>query len=199
QVSSLFASISQLSTDPSSLPLRQGVLTAAANLASAFRNTASNLEAQRSNLDLSVSQAVQQVNTLTQQIAGLNGQITSLENLHQDASAFIDQRDVLINRLSGLVDVSEIRSDSGITLTTSKGTALVASTHSLSLATQADVSGVQHIFAQGNDITSQLNSGQLGGLLEVRDQKIPALLTGLDALSAGLANAFNSANGAGFD
>ena len=40
---------------------------------------------------------------------------------------------------------------------------------------------------------------QLGGLLEVRDQKIPALLTGLDALSAGLANAFNSANGAGFD
>ena len=190
QVSSLFASISQLSTDPSSLPLRQGVLTAAANLASAFRNTASNLEAQRSNLDLSVSQAVQQVNTLTQQIAGLNGQITSLENLHQDASAFIDQRDVLINRLSGLVDVSEIRSDSGITLTTSNGTALVAATHSFSLATQADVSGVQHIFAQGNDITSQLNSGQLGGLLEVRDQKIPALLTGLDALSAGLANGF---------
>ena len=55
QLSKLFSSISQLTTDPASLPLRQGVLTAAANLTSAFRNSASNLTAQRSNLDLSVT------------------------------------------------------------------------------------------------------------------------------------------------
>ena len=47
--------------------------------------------------------------------------------------------------------------------------------------------------------SAQLNSGQLGGLLEVRDQKIPALLAGLDTLASGVANAFNSANTAGFD
>jgi flagellar hook-associated protein 1 FlgK len=199
QISNLFSSVSQLSTDPSSLPLRQGVLTAASNLASAFRNTASNLAAQRANLDLSVTQAVAQVNTVTQQIAGLNGQITGLENLHHDASAFVDQRDVLINQLSGLIDVSQIRSDSGITLTTSNGTALVAGTQGLSLSTQTDSSGVQHVFAGVNDITSQLNAGQLGGLLTVRDQKIPALLSGLDSLAAGLATAFNAANAAGTD
>src|SRR5439155_423527 len=192
QVSSLFASISQLSTDPSSLPLRQGVLTAAANLASAFRNTASNLEAQRSNLDLSVSQAVQQVNTLTQQIAGLNGQITSLENLHQDASAFIDQRDVLINRLSGLVDVSEIRSDSGITLTTSNGTALIAASSDGSAGSNGNLAAFSSIhdqktiagetpsnyygnlvFGVGNDVangTAELQSSQLV-LQQLEDQR----------------------------
>jgi flagellar hook-associated protein 1 FlgK len=199
QISALFASISQLSTNPASIPLRQGVLTAASNLASTFNNTANNLSTQRSNLDLSVTNAVEQVNTLTQQIAGLNGQISALENAGQDASAFVDKRDVLINQLSGLIDVSRIQTESGITLTTSNGTALVAGNQNFSLSTQLDPSGVQHIFAQGADITAQLNSGQLGGLLTVRDQKIPALLNGLDTLASSLGNAFNAANAAGFD
>jgi flagellar hook-associated protein 1 len=199
QISNLFSSISQLSTNPSSIALRQGVLTAASNLTLTFNNTASNLAAQRSNLDLNVVQSVQQVNTLTQQIAGLNGQITTLQNLGQEAGIFIDQRDVLINQLSGLIDVSEIKSDSGITLTTSNGTALVSGTRSFSLTTQPGASGVQHIFSQGNDITSTLSSGALGGLIQVRDQKIPALLTSLDTLASGLATAFNSANTSGFD
>jgi flagellar hook-associated protein 1 FlgK len=175
------------------------VLTAASNLTSTFNNTANNLSAQRSNLDLNVVQSVQQVNTLTQQIAGLNGQITTLQNLGQEAGTFIDQRDVLINQLSGLIDVSEIKSDSGITLTTSNGTALVSRTQSFTLTTQSGASGEQHIFSQGNDITATLNSGALGGLIKARDQKIPALLNSLDTLASGLATAFNSANAAGFD
>jgi flagellar hook-associated protein 1 len=199
EISNLFSSISQLSTNPSSIALRQGVLTAASNLTSTFNNTASNLSVQRSNLDLNVVQSVQQVNTLTQQIAGLNGQITTLQNLGQEAGTFIDQRDVLINQLSGLIDVSEIKSDSGITLTTSNGTALVSGTQSFSLTTQPGALGVQHVFSQGNDITSTLSSGALGGLIEVRDQKIPALLASLDTLASCLATAFNSANATGFD
>lgn len=199
QLSALFSSISQLSTDPTSIPLRQGVLTAASNLATTFNVTANNLNSQRSSLDLSVQQAVGQVNTLTQQIAQLNGQIASLENVHQDASTFVDQRDVAINQLSGLIDVSEIQSDTGITLTTSNGTALVSGNQAFSLDTQPNASGQQEIFAGGKDITSEINSGQLGGLLSVRDQKIPGLLASLDTLASGLATEFNSANSAGFD
>ena len=199
QITALFSSLSQLSTNPASIPLRQSVLTAASNLASTISNTANNLTAQQSNLDLSVSQAVSQVNTLTQQIAKVNGQIAALQNLHQDASTFVDQRDVLINQLSSLIDVSEIRTESGISLTTSNGTALVDGTQAFALTTQPDISGHQHIFAQGNDITSQLSSGELGGLLQVRDQQIPSLLTSLDTLASGISNSFNAANAAGFD
>ena len=199
EISNLFASIAQLSTDPSSMSLRQGVLTAASNLTTSFNNIASSLAQQRSNLDLNVTQSVQQVNTLTQQIAGLNGQIASLENIGHDASAFVDQRDNLINQLSGLIDVSEIKSDSGIALTTSNGTALVAGTQSFALSTQPDPSGEQHVFAQGKDITSTLTAGALGGEIQVRDQAIPKLQNQLDTLSAGIGNAFNAANAAGFD
>lgn len=199
QITALFSSLNQLSTNPSNLPMRQAVLTATSNLSSTISTTANNLSAQQSNLDLSVTQAVSQVNTLTQQIAKVNGQIAALQNLNQDASTFIDQRDVLINQLSSLIDVSQIQTESGITLTTSNGTALVAGNEAFTLTTQPDVSGHQHIFAQGNDITGELTSGQLGGLLQARDQQIPSLLSSLDTLAMGISNAFNSANSAGFD
>ncbi len=200
QISNFFSSLSQLSTDPTNLSLRQGVLTAAGNLAQTFNNTANNLTQQQSNLNLSVVQDVQQVNTLTSQIAQLNAQISDLQNSNQDASTFIDQRDVAIGTLSGLIDVSQIQSDSnGLTLTTSNGTALVAGNQSFALSTQPSSSGAQQIFAQGTNITGSLTSGDLAGLLQARDQSIPGLLSNLDTLASGLANALNTANQSGFD
>lgn len=199
QFSNFFSSVQQLSTDPTDLSLRQGVLTAAGNLAQAFNNTASNLVQQQSSLDLNVVQSVQQVNTLTAQIAQLNTQISSVQNTGGNASAFLDQRDQLVNQLSSLIDVSQIQSDNGLTLTTSNGTALVAGSQSFNLTTQPDSSGVQHIFAQGKDITGSITSGQIAGLLQVRDQNIPTLLSNLDSLASSFANAINTANAGGFD
>jgi flagellar hook-associated protein 1 FlgK len=173
QISNFFASLGQLSTDPTNLSVRQGVLTAAGNLATVFNNNSHTLTQQQSNLDLSVTQSVQQVNTLTGQIATLNTQISQLQGVGKDASAFEDQRDVLIGQLSGLIDVSSIKSDNGLTLTTSNGTALVVGGQSFTLSTQTNASGFQDVYAQGVDITSKLTSGQLAGLIQVRDQTIP--------------------------
>jgi flagellar hook-associated protein 1 FlgK len=199
QISNFFSSLNQLSTDPTNLSLRQGVLTAAGNLATVFNHTSDNLTQQQSSIDLNVSQAVQQVNTLTGQIATVNTQISQLQGVGQDASAFVDQRDVLIGQLSGLIDVSSIKSDNGLTLTTSNGTALVVGGQSFALSTQTNASGFQDVYAQGADITSKLTSGQLAGSIQVRDQTIPGLISSLDTLAAGLANALNTANKTGFD
>jgi len=198
-ISNFFDSVNQLSTSPADLSLRQGVITAANNLASAFNIAANNLTAQRSSLDGSVEQSVAQVNQLTTQIAKLNGQISALESVGQGAGTFVDQRTQLIDQLSSQVDVSVIPTDNTLTLTTANGTALVAGQQSFQLSTQTDVSGVQHIFAQGNDITSTIVSGQLGGLLETRDQQVPGLQKQLDTLASGLAKAVNGVQTAGFD
>ncbi len=199
RISQFFSSLQSLSTDPANLSLRQGVLAAAGNMANAFRTTAQNLTQQRNNLDLSVGQTVEQINVLTSEIAGLNSQITTMQNLNQNPGAFIDQRDVLIGKLSDLIDVSSIQSDSGLSLTTSNGTALVAGSQSFDLDVQLDASGVQHIFAQGKDITATITGGALAGYLQVRDEKIPAVENNLDTLAAGLANALNAAHRNGFD
>jgi flagellar hook-associated protein 1 len=198
-ISNFFNSINQLSTSPADLSVRQGVLTAADNLATAFNVTANNLTAQRGSLDQSVTQTVGQVNQLSQQIAQLNTQIANLQNAGESAGTFLDQRTQLIDQLSGLVDVSVIPSDNTLTLTTANGSVLVAGQQSYQLQTQTDPSGVQHIYAQNVDITASITSGQLGGLLAARDQQVPALQNQLDTLAAGLANAVNGVQTTGFD
>ena len=198
-ITNFFNSVNQLSTSPADLSLRQGVLTAADDLASAFNGTANNLSAQRGSLDQSVVQSVNQINQLTQQIAQLNGQISDLQNVGENAGTFVDQRTQLIDHLSGLVDVSVIPSDNTLTLTTASGTALVAGQQSFQLTTGQTASGVQDIFSAGNNITSTISSGQLGGLLQARDQQIPALQNQLDTLASGLATAVNGVQTAGFD
>jgi len=198
-ISNFFDSVNQLSTSPADLSLRQGVLTAAGNVANAFNVAANNLNNQRSNLNASVTQTVGQINQLTSQIAKLNGQISNLENVGESAGTFIDQRTQLIDQLSSLVDVSVIPTDNTLTLTTASGTALVAGQLSFQLSTQPDASGMQHVFTQGSDITSSIASGQLGGLLDARDQQIPGILSQLDTLAAGLASAVNGVQTDGTD
>jgi len=199
QITNFFNSVNQLSTDPSDLSVRQDVLTAADNLATSFNTTANNLSTQRQSLDLSVVETVGQVNQLTQQIAQLNEQINSLGNAGQSAGSFIDQRQQAIDQLSALVDVSVIPSDNSLTLTTANGTPLVLGQQSFQLQTQLNPSGLHDVYAEGNDITSQITSGQLAGTLQARDQEIPAIQTQLDTLAGGLATAVNSVQAAGFD
>jgi flagellar hook-associated protein 1 len=198
-ITNFFNSINQLATSPADLSLRQGVLTAADNLATAFNTTANNLTAQSSSLNQSVEQDVGQINQLTEQIAQLNGQISNLQNAGETAGTFVDQRTQAIDQLSALVDVSVIQSGNTLTLTTASGTALVAGQQSFQLTTQPVASGVEDIYAQGNDITASIVSGQLGGVLQARDQQIPSVQNQLDTLAAGLANAVNGVQTSGFD
>jgi flagellar hook-associated protein 1 len=199
EITNFFNNINQLATSPSDLSVRQGVLTAADNLATSFNTTANSLSQQQTSLDQSVVETVGQINQLTGQIAQLNGQVSDLENAGENAGSFVDQRQQAIDQLSSLVDVSVIPSNNTLTLTTANGTPLVLDQQSFDLQTQVNASGLHDVYAQGVDITSSITSGQLGGTLQVRDQQIPALQTQLDTLAAGLANSVNGVQTAGYD
>jgi flagellar hook-associated protein 1 FlgK len=199
EITNFFNNINQLATSPSDLSVRQGVLTAADNLATSFNTTANSLSQQQTSLDQSVVETVGQINQLTGQIAQLNGQVSDLENAGENAGSFVDQRQQAIDQLSSLVDVSVIPSNNTLTLTTANGTPLVLGQQSFNLQTQLNADGLHDVYAQGVDITSSITSGQLGGTLQVRDQQIPALQTQLDTLAAGLANSVNGVQTAGYD
>ncbi|HVO57225.1 MAG TPA: flagellar hook-associated protein FlgK [Dongiaceae bacterium] len=200
-LTAFFNSFSELSTNPSDLNLRQAVLTAGQNLASAFQQSSNSLANLQHSVDLSVTQSVNQINTLAQQIAVVNTQVAAAVSSGQNAGAFIDQRQQLINQLSSLVDVSEIDAGGGsLTLTTSNGAALVVGGQSFAWTTQADpTTALQHIYSQGSDITARISGGQLAGQLQVRDQEIPSLQGSLDALAGDLSTAVNTQHQAGFD
>jgi flagellar hook-associated protein 1 FlgK len=199
-MSSLFSSLSNLSANPADSSARQGVLSAAATLATAFHTAANSLTSQQTGLNSQVTQDVAQINQLTQKIAALNPQIAAMKATGQDAGTVEDQQSQLIQQLSQLTDVAITQSNDGVTLTTGKGAPLVVAAQSYALQTTMGADGMQHVRdAAGNDITPSLQGGDLGGTVQARDQLIPGLLGQLDALAHQFAGAFNTAQAAGFD
>lgn len=198
-LSSFFNSISQLSTNPTDLSQRSAVITDAQNLANDFNQAATSLTQNQATLNQSVSSTVDQINSLTQQIAQINAQVGQLQQLGKDPGALEDQENQLINQLSQLININETQTQQGLTLTTGNGTALVVANQSYALQVSTGTDGMQDVFSNGQDITSTIQGGTLGGTIQVRDQDIPGLMNQLNTLASQFADAINSAQAQGYD
>ena len=199
-LSQFFNSLQNLSTNPTDLSLRQSVLSAAQTLASTFNQASAGLSQVQSGLNQSIPQAVTEINQLTAQIAQINGQIEAAQGSGTNPSQLVDQRDQLIEQLSGLVGVNNIKdSDGSVSLTTSSGALLVAGQESYALSTAPTASGNQDVFSQGQDVTSGLTGGTLGGYLQALNQGVTPAQGSLDTLAANIISAVNSQQQAGFD
>ncbi len=200
-LSNFFNSFESLATDPTSSTLQQDVLSAAQDLTDDFQQAASNLQQIQSGLDQSVSQDASQVNQLTSQIATLNGQIASLQGQGEDSGTLVDQRTELVNQLSNLIGLTVTNNVSGnYTLSTQNGSLLVVGNQSFTLQTELNSStGMQDIYSNGQDITSSITQGELGGLIQARDTSIPDTLNSLNTLAYNLVNAVNTQSAEGYD
>jgi len=193
-----FSSLSQLSTDPTSMPFRQQVLMSAQNLAAEVSADAKNLTGLQSQVDQTLTQQVQQAGQLLTQIAALNRQIGFNDSDEQNG-ALIDQRTQLIRNLSQLMDVRVVNNaNGGISLTTGDGTSLIAGDRVASLSVHPDGDGKLRVFVDTTDVTDSLQGGSIRGLLDARDQGIGGLLGQLDEFAAGLSNALNTAHQQGY-
>lgn len=201
-ISQFFDALTQLESNPADNSLRQGVITAADNLAADFNSTSAQLTQQQGSLDQQASSVITQVNGLSSSIAQLNQQIESLSP-NSDAGTLEDQRQEDIQQLSQLVGIHQVQTENnGLEITTSTGAVLVDQSQAYSLSTAPSGSGVTQIFdSQGNNITSSLASGggQIGGLLTARDQDIPQVESALDTLAFQFGTAINTANEGGAD
>jgi flagellar hook-associated protein 1 FlgK len=192
-------SLTQLSASPTSTADKQDVIDSGKNLASAFNSTANELTSAQSEADGTVTSTVSQINTLTAQIAKLNGQVGSVP-AGENGGTVEDQRDQLVQQLSGLVGISITQSGDGETITTANGSALVVGSQSYNLQTKTGSDGMQQVIdSNGKNITASIQGGTLGGSIEVRDQTISGMLTQLNTLASQFATAFNSAQAEGTD
>jgi flagellar hook-associated protein 1 FlgK len=197
---SFFSALTALSSDPADTATRQNVLSAANALAGAFNSSANQLAQVSSSLNQQVVGDVSQVNSLTTTIASLNAQITSISP-NGDAGTLEDQRQSAIAQLSQLVGLDQISTENnGITLTTSNGAVLVSGSKSFALST-TQVGGTTHILAglDGQDVTSNLSGGDLGGVLQARDQQLPSYQSSLDSLAFNIGTEVNQQNEQGVD
>jgi flagellar hook-associated protein 1 FlgK len=198
-LSSFSSSLAELSANSSNTAEQQSVLSSGQNLAEAFNTAANGLTTVQSAADTQVTQTVAQINTLTKQIASLNGQLWQLQASGQDGGTVQDQRDQAVQQLSQLTGISITQSSNGETITTGNGSPLVMGSQSFSLQTTTGSNGTQQVIdSSGNNITSSIQGGQLGGAIEIRDQTIPSYLSQLNTLASQFAAAFNAAQAQGY-
>lgn len=192
----LLSSFSAWSVSPNDAATQQQVIANAGNFASGIQSLSASLSQADQNTQTQIVNTVQQINNLASQIQQINQQ----QQQEQTPDPGLDaQMHNALQQLSGLVNFSQIKQTDGtVTVVLSGGAPLVIGNHQYDLsATAALPAGAtntkapptsQILDANGNDITSQITGGQLGGLLNVHNQVFASILG--DGNQAGSLNTF---------
>jgi flagellar hook-associated protein 1 len=89
--------------------------------------------------------------------------------------------------------------NNGLTLSTANGALLVSEGKSYALGTSVANGNVEVMSAAGQDLTSALTGGSLGGLIQARDRDLPQVSSTLDSLAYAIGSAVNTQNQTGLD
>ena len=196
---------STVADDPTSAAARQALLGDANGLASNINSTSTQLNALNSDVNTRIVGDVQQINSIGASIAKLNQQIESNQGTGQTPNQLLDQRDQLVSSLSQLVGVTSTTNTNGsINVFIGSGQPLVVDGATTTLttiqnqfnATQLEISSSN---SNGNSISNQITSGDLGGLLAARTQAIDPALSQLGQIATVIAQSANTQQGSGLN
>jgi flagellar hook-associated protein 1 FlgK len=202
-----FNAFRELSNNPESLASRTMVKEAAQQLADDFKRVNSQLRDIQDDIDGQVKNLAEQVNQITKEIASLNEKITQVEIQGNPANDERDRRDHLVKQLGEKVEITWAEGKSGQLSITAGNTAILVSgssstdliVHKTGDRDRAEVLYRQDEYGSTFKVTDQFKGGQLGGLLEVRDQVVEKALGHIDELAYTLAKEVNSAHIEGHD
>jgi flagellar hook-associated protein 1 FlgK len=195
------ASFASAADDPSSSLLR----TQAVNSVSTFLSEADRISGQISALgttvDSQVGSDVTQVNSLLSQISKLNSDITRAKISGGDSSGSENIQSQLLNQLSGLMNVNvSARDTGGVTVRSTEGV-LLAGDGASTLTYNSTDSTPGYITATTPGASSgpqpiTVNSGEVRGLLNLRNQQLPAIADQLGEFVSRAAQQLNAAHNA---
>ena len=207
----LGSAISALAASPGDASLSAAAVQALSNVTSQLNGTSSGIQKLRGNADQDIASTVSDTNTNLQLIGSLNAQIVQATAAGQPTGDLEDQRNTALQAVAKNLNISYFTATNGsIQVYTASGQALVdgSSVHALSYTPASTVtsatiysatppSGFSGIMVNGIDITSQIQSGALGGLLSLRDSILPGAQTQLDQLAGQLVSSLNAAHNQG--
>jgi flagellar hook-associated protein FlgK len=203
-----FASARSLSSNPASTVLRGAFLRDAQGLTSRFGELSSQLDLVDTETRQAVESSVGEINTLAQQLSQVNKQLGKLPSLDRQPAELLDQRDLLLRKLSEFSRVNTSFKVNGEVLV-SLGTALTqdiivdgAVSTPVGVDTNAAASGKIGLVLDpyGNpSALSGVTSGQLAGLMSFREQVLNSTRNALDYLATTVVKEVNTIHSQGVD
>jgi len=193
----VFTSFSSLAADPTTAGQSQA-LSQVQSFFSQSSDLSTSLGQLSSQTDQQIGSDVSQVNQLLSQIDGLNADISRATASGANAAGSQNQQSELISQLSSLMNVNVTSLPSGgVVVRAADGTAL-AGDGSGPATLSYDPSGTsgQLSITNGTGVTqpigAKLTSGELQGLIQLRNVDLPQVQSQLSELTAGVAGQLNN-------
>ena len=194
-----FNSFSQLAVNPNDPLARQHVLDAATATAQSFRTTAGKIGEAVSQADTQINQTADAINADIDAIQAINVQRRNSPSSQHDAG--LDGQ--VYNKLEDLSQYANIQSigqpDGTVNIYLAGQTPLLVGTHQYSISASPTQGSTSILDSSDRDITAQVTSGKLSGLLNLRNTLLPAYSTSLDQLAKSVADSVNTQLSNGVD
>ncbi len=205
----LFSDFQQAAQDPTSVPIRQVVLSDASALAQRLNTLYSQLQAQSQTVNQSFDSLATQVTSLAQNIAKLNQDIVDQGGATgAPPNSLLDQRDELLRQLSEFVGVkTSVQDDGMVNVFIGSGQQLVIGNRASTLSTATSPTDPTQRIIQispggastNTDVTALLTGGKLGGLVSFQNGTLSDAYNSLGRIAIGLSDAFNQQQLRGID
>ncbi len=198
---------STVANDPTSTAARQALVGQAQSVANSFQTTNTQLQNLNSNINGSITSDVNQINSIAASISTLNQQIVigTAQAGGQAPNELLDQRDAALSSLSKLVGVTTSTDSNGaLNVFVGNGQPLVLQGSTTQLTTVANPFNASQLEIStstdsGNVISSQITSGDLGGLLAARSQAVDPAINQVGQIATALSTSANAQQNAGLD
>lgn len=197
-----FDSFNQLNNAPDSAASRGVALSQSQLLVEQFTFLQGNLDKFQENSTAQITAVADKINEITANIVALNQEIMGKPNFPE----LLDQRDLLLKDLSEYAELSIMELDNGmVNVGLSTGEMLVVGPNQRTLSVQYNpVSGLGTKVFLGSgagqlDITSELTTGTLGGLMDYERGVLAKTNQTIGLMAIGLAQTFNAQNKLGMD
>jgi len=189
-----FASWNTLATPPFSESNKYNVVAKAESLVRDFHAINDSLDDLEANIEDSIQLEITDLNQLLSSVAEMNEQIMAAEANGEPANDLRDQRDLLINKISEIAEVSVLEREDGTKDIILAGRTLVARgsvTHFQSSYAKTSSGYQLTIVTQGHMTEVDLSPGKLEGLMTSRDTQITQVRDGLDEVARQLIREVN--------
>jgi flagellar hook-associated protein 1 FlgK len=157
-----------LSAHPESESVRAVVAQRGAALADAFNHTYQQLTELREDVNAFVRVKVDEINSIAQQMADLNQQILSITIAGKQPNDLLDKRDLLIDELSRIADVTVNHDHNGMVSVQLGGRPLVQGKDFAVMDTVTDKRGMHQVVWADTKTAVNVTGGELRGLLDAR-------------------------------
>ena len=185
-----------VANNPGGMTERAALIEKSKILTQKFNSLSNELDGIERNMNTNLQMGMEEFNRITRGIANLNERILAAESSQTAANDLRDQRNRLLEELSGWVDITYLEDSNGtVMVQTSKGILLVNGNRNWDLSIEGN-----SIYRDGvaSDVSDRLTGGKLGGWLDLRDEIIPQYAANLDELAGTLIQQVNSLHTAGF-